>query len=67
SYFDYNVGASYDFGSGLSLTGSVQGATEQAAFNLIAEPGVVINGIPFGVTTFSPNKPRFILTLTKTL
>ncbi|MBB3179301.1 TorF family putative porin [Variovorax sp. Sphag1AA] len=67
SYFDYNVGASYDFGSGLSLTGSVQGATEQAAFNLIAEPGVVINGIPFGVTAFSPNKPRFILMLTKTL
>jgi len=67
SYFDYNVGASYDFGSGLSLTGSIQGATEQSAFNLVATPGVEINGITYGQTTFSPNKPRFILTLTKTL
>ncbi|WP_093167206.1 TorF family putative porin [Variovorax sp. YR216] len=67
SFFDYSVGASYDFGSGLSLTGSVQGATEQSAFNLIAEPGVEINGVTYGQTTFSPNKPRFILMLTKTL
>ncbi|WP_431276916.1 TorF family putative porin [Variovorax ureilyticus] len=67
SFFDYNVGASYDFGSGLSLTGSIQGATEQSAFNLVANPGVEINGITYGQTTFSPNKPRFILMLTKTL
>ena len=67
SFFDYNVGAAYDFGSGLSLAGSVQGATEQSAFNLVANPGVVINGVPVGATTFSPNKARFILALTKTL
>jgi uncharacterized protein (TIGR02001 family) len=67
SFFDYNVGAAYDFGSGLSLTGSVQGATEQSAFNVVATPGFVVNGIPVGRTFYSPNKGRFILTLTKTL
>ncbi|MBB3180193.1 uncharacterized protein (TIGR02001 family) [Variovorax sp. Sphag1AA] len=66
-YWDYNVGVGYDFGGGLSLTGSVQGATEQSAFNVIANPGVEINGVTFGQTTYSPNKTRFILTLTKTL
>ena len=30
SYVDYNVGASYDFGGGLTLTGSVQGAFLQS-------------------------------------
>jgi len=66
-YLDYNVGVSYDFGSGLSLGGWIQGGTEQSAFNLISSPGVDINGVTFGQTTFSPNKTRFILTLTKTL
>jgi hypothetical protein len=31
SYVDYNVGASYDFGNGLSLTGSVQGANKKSS------------------------------------
>ena len=66
-YLDYNVGAAYDFGSGLSLGGYIQGGNEQSAFNLVASPGVDINGVTFGQTTFSPNKTRFILMLTKTL
>lgn len=66
-YLDYNVGAAYDFGSGLSLGGYIQGGNEQSAFNVLSNPGVDINGTTFGATTFSPNKTRFILTLTKTL
>jgi uncharacterized protein (TIGR02001 family) len=68
-YVDYNVGASYDFGSGLSLTGSVQGGNNQSAFNLVASPGIPTGTVfgPIGQTTFSPNVTRFILTLTKTL
>jgi hypothetical protein len=46
SFFDYNVDASYDFGSGLSLAGSIQGATEQSAFNLLASPGFVVQASP---------------------
>jgi len=68
-YLDYNVGASYDLGSGLSLTGSVQGGNNQSAFNLIATPGIPTGTVfgPIGQTTFSPNVTRFIVTLTKTL
>ncbi|MDM0015923.1 TorF family putative porin [Variovorax sp. J22P168] len=66
-YLDYNVGAAYDFGSGLTLGGYIQGGNEQSAFNVLSNPGVDINGTTFGATTFSPNKTRFILTLTKTL
>ncbi len=68
-YVDYNVGASYDFGSGLALAGSVQGGNNQSAFNLIASPGIPTGTVfgPIGQTTFSPNVTRFILTLTKTL
>ena len=66
-YLDYNVGAAYDFGSGLSLGGYVQGGNEQSAFNVVSNPGVDINGTTFGATTYSPNKTRFILMLTKTL
>ena len=66
SYVDYNVGASYDFGGGLTLAGSVQGANQKNAFNAAAGPLY-----DFGFYTvqpfYSPNKPRFILTLAKTL
>ena len=66
NYVDYNVGATYDFGGGLTLTGSVQGANKKDAFNVAAGPLY-----DFGFYTvqqvYSPNKPRFILTLTKTL
>jgi uncharacterized protein (TIGR02001 family) len=66
-YLDYNVGVAYDFGSGLSLAGSVQGGNEQSAFNLISNPGITTAAGTFGQTTFSPNATRFIVTLTKTL
>jgi uncharacterized protein (TIGR02001 family) len=68
-YADYLVGLSYDFGSGLSLMGSVQGGTEQSAFNLVSSPGIPTGTLagPIGQQTFSPNATRFILTLTKTL
>ncbi|RQO51144.1 hypothetical protein DBV14_17350 [Variovorax sp. KBW07] len=66
NYVDYNVGLSYDFGSGLSLTGSVQGANKKAAYNVAAGP---LYDFGFYTTqqVYSPNKTRFILTLTKTL
>ncbi len=68
SYVDYNVGASYDFGNGLSLTGSVQGANKKANYQVVANPGLEIPDFgTFGTTYYSPNKARFILTLTKTL
>ncbi|WP_443083542.1 TorF family putative porin [Variovorax sp. SRS16] len=67
SYVDYNVGASYDFGNGLSLAGSVQGANQKNAYLLTASPGVDFGFGPIGATTYSPNKARFIVTLTKTL
>jgi uncharacterized protein (TIGR02001 family) len=68
-YADYLVGLSYDFGNGLSLMGSVQGGTEQSAFNLVSSPGIPTGTLagPVGQQTFSPNATRFILTLTKTL
>lgn len=67
SYVDYNVGASYDFGNGLSLAGSVQGANKKDSYLLVSNPGFDVNGITVGATTWSPNKARFIVTLTKTL
>ncbi|MFM9922359.1 TorF family putative porin [Variovorax sp. H27-G14] len=67
SYVDYNVGASYDFGNGLSLAGSVQGANKQSAYLAVSNPGVDLGFGSFGRQTYSPNKARFILTLTKTL
>lgn len=68
-YLDYNVGVSYDFGSGLALAGSVQGGNNQSAFNLVASPGIPTGTAfgPIGQTTFSPNVTRFIVMLTKTL
>ncbi len=68
SYVDYNVGATCDFGSGLTLTGSVQGANKKSSYVSVANPGIEIPEFgTFGQTTYSPNKARFILTLTKTL
>jgi uncharacterized protein (TIGR02001 family) len=68
-YLDYNVGAAYDLGSGLSLSGAVQGGNNKSAFNLIATPGIPTGTVfgPIGQTTFSPNVTRFIVTLTKTM
>jgi uncharacterized protein (TIGR02001 family) len=59
SYVDYNVGAAYDFGNGLSLAGSVQGANQKNSYLSVSNPG--------GQQTYSPNKARFVLTLTKAL
>jgi len=67
NYVDYNVGASYDFGSGLSLAGSVQGANHKNSYLLVSNPGVDFGFGPVGAQTWSPNKARFIVTLTKTL
>jgi uncharacterized protein (TIGR02001 family) len=54
SYVDYNVGASYDLGSGVALAGSIQGANQKDAY--------MVTG-----TNYSPNKARFIVTLSKAL
>ncbi|MDP9995081.1 uncharacterized protein (TIGR02001 family) [Variovorax boronicumulans] len=67
NYVDYNVGASYDFGNGLSLAGSVQGANKRSAYTSVSNPGVDFGFSTFGRETYSPNKARFIVTLTKTL
>ncbi|MDN6882325.1 hypothetical protein QMO14_01800, partial [Variovorax sp. CAN2819] len=67
SYVDYNVGASYDFGNGLSLTGSIQGANKKNSYLAVSNPGVDYGFGTFGTTYYSPNKARFILMLTKTL
>ena len=66
SYVDYNVGASYDFGSGLSLAGSVQGGNKKT-LPAVTNPGIDLGFGPFGAQTYSVNKARFIVTLTKTL
>ncbi len=66
-YVDFNGGAAYDFGSGLSLGGYVQGGNEQSAFNAVVSPGIPSPIGPIGQTTSSPNATRFILILTKTL
>jgi uncharacterized protein (TIGR02001 family) len=67
SYVDYNVGASYDFGNGLSLAGSVQGANQKNSYLLVSNPGTDFGFGTVGASTFSPNKATFIVTLTKTL
>ncbi|WP_434802411.1 TorF family putative porin [Paracidovorax valerianellae] len=58
SYLDYQVGATYDFGGGLSLTGTLQGANRQAAYGAATGPAA-------DAPRYSPNKGRFILTLAK--
>ncbi|RZL87038.1 MAG: hypothetical protein EOP82_27645, partial [Variovorax sp.] len=67
SYMDYNVGASYDFGSGLSLGGYVQGANKKSSYEVVTNPIEVAVFGPAFAQTWSPNKPRFIVVLTKTL
>ena len=62
SYVDYNVGASWDFGGGLSLAGAVVGANKKDAYLAVVEPGFG----PIGAQTQSINKAQFIATLTKT-
>jgi len=57
NYYDYNVGASYDFGAGLALGAYVQGANKGSAFEVTGADGKTLN----------PNKARFIVALTKTL
>ena len=66
-YLDYNVGVSYDFGSGLALAGSVQGANKKSSYLAVSNPGVDFGFGTFGQQTYSPNKARFIVTLSKTL
>ena len=67
SYVDYNVGAAYDFGNGLSLAGAVQGANHKNSYLLVTQPGIDLGFGPVGQQTWSPNTARFIVTLTKTL
>ncbi len=66
SYYDYNVGAAWDFGGGVTLAGSVQGGNQQNSFLAAVSPGIVINGFQYGASTQSINKPQLIATLTKT-
>ena len=58
NFTDYSLGASYDFGSGLSLAGALQGASNSnsPAFNY------VVNG-----TTRNTNRNTLVVTLTKAL
>lgn len=56
SYVDYQVGAAYDFGGGLSLTGALQGANRQAAYAAATGPAA-------DAARYSPNKGRLIVTL----
>jgi uncharacterized protein (TIGR02001 family) len=67
SYVDYNVGVSYDFGSGLALAGSVQGANKKSSYLALSNPGYDFGFGPIGQQYYSPNKARFIVTLSKTL
>src|SRR5687768_7084092 len=67
SYVDYNVGVSYDFGNGLALAGSVQGANKKSSYLALSNPGVDFGFGPIGEQYYSPNKARFIVTLSKTL
>jgi len=69
SYVDYNVGATYDFGGGLSLTGAVQGANKKDAYRLAVADGIDLFGdgsYIYGARSQSVNKPRLIVSLTKT-
>jgi uncharacterized protein (TIGR02001 family) len=57
-FTDYSIGAAYDLGDGLTLSGAIQGAskTNNPAFNYTV-----------GNTTKSLNRSALIVTLTKTL
>ncbi|RYZ12892.1 MAG: hypothetical protein EOO24_01830 [Comamonadaceae bacterium] len=67
SYVDYNVGAAYDFGGGLVLSGTVQGGNKKDSYLLASNPGVDFGFGTFGAQNYSVNKARFIVALTKTL
>lgn len=69
SYIDYSVGASHDFGGGLSLAGAVQGGNRQGAYMLATRSGVDLLGdgsLVWGAGAQSLNKARLVLTLAKT-
>jgi uncharacterized protein (TIGR02001 family) len=69
SYVDYSLGSTWDFGGGLSLTGAVQGANKKDNYSLSTGDGVDLYGdgsFIYGATSQSINKPRLIVTLTKT-
>ena len=69
SYVDYNVGVVYDFGGGLTLSGTVQGANKKSSYNALVSPGIDLFGdgsFIYGEKVQSINKPRFIAALTKT-
>ncbi|RYF82611.1 MAG: hypothetical protein EOO29_06465 [Comamonadaceae bacterium] len=68
SYVDYNVGATYDFGGGLTLSGSVQGANKKDSYLLTTADGFDVFGdgsFFAGAGSQSVNKARFIVTLAK--
>ena len=68
SSVDYNVGATYDFGAGLTLSGAVQGANKKDSYRLSTGDGVDVFGdgsFVYGATSQSVNKARLILTLAK--
>jgi uncharacterized protein (TIGR02001 family) len=57
SFVDYSLGASLDLGGGLSFGGALQGASHERAYALTSGPDA----------GWSPNRPRLVLTLAKTL
>ena len=68
SYVDYNVGATYDFGGGLTLSGAVQGANKKDSYLLATADGVDVFGDGswmYGAQSQSVNKARFVVTLAK--
>lgn len=68
SYVDYNVGATYDFGGGLTLSGAVQGGNKKESYLLSTADGFDIFGdgsFMAGAGSQSVNKPRLLLTLAK--
>ena len=56
-YTDYNVGAVYDFGDGLTLLGAIQGGTKKGSFQYS----------PNGTDTRSANRTTLLFTLSKAL
>jgi uncharacterized protein (TIGR02001 family) len=59
SFIDYGAGGAYDFGAGLVFQAMVQGANRAASYATPSESGVG--------QTYSPNRNRLILTLTKSM
>lgn len=69
SYVDYSVGAAYDFGHGLTLSGAVQGANHKRSYMLSTAPGIDLYGdgsLMWGARAASVNRPRLVVTLAKT-